>query len=928
LSVSEGIKNRVTAKPSPFTDAQIVIEYQLGDTIKNIIEKACGNIPEQCRTFVFIDDQLISPDDWEFICPLPSYPIAINIIPGNQNVVRAVAFIAIAVLAAYAGPVGAAALGYEAGTLGFSVASGVISTTVGVTGMMAINALIQPPVPARPESIGHSEAYRITGSRNILDKGGPITRVFGRHKIYPKYAALPYTETYGTDVYYRMLFMVGKEEYTLSDFKIGETALSSFDDYEIEEGYKDDVIGLYSNGNDIYEEAVGVQLTKAGGWHEVTTQVNTTEIIAIITLPAGIWCQYDSGRLRLGTAVLEAEYSIKDAGSWTPFPTSPWTIKGKWWSSWSGSWRVSGLSSNQYDVRIRRMTNDHPPYDSGKINQVDATYFASLQSISHDEEPFTLDDVTLIALRIKSSNQLNGILEAFSLIAQAKLPTYTESAGWSSVRTETRNPAWAYAEVLRNLPYGRSIDDNEINGDDLLEWATACDTAGFYYDKVIDFKTTVGRVLDEIAAAGRASRAWVDGKHTVIMDAVHSTYVQGFSPRNSWGYKGQRVFAEIPHALICRFVDETDDSYAWDELVVYDDGYSELGGSSSGTDAATVFEVMDFPGVTDPDHVWKLARYFLAVARLRPETHTINVDVENLVATRGQMVRFAYDTIKVGLYQARIKSIGTLGSELVTNGDMELDSNWNDVGSVDQEQSTEQVYAGYYSRKFIATTTLEGIRSDSFTTTTSQTYRHAFWIYSSTNSVFTLTIRKGDDSGSLYNTEHSITQNAWNYIEVDVTETAGGSSAYIAIHSGNETSGTWYVDNVSVKQVTDSNQVILDDYVVMEGGKTYAAQIRKADGTWLDTTVTLDGGEQNEIELASVSGIAVGDLLFFGESGSVTSDLLITSIKHSSDMTAKLTMVNYNAAILSADSGSIPAWNANITERPEIERIPPTCTMN
>ncbi|RLA02468.1 MAG: hypothetical protein DRQ47_06765, partial [Gammaproteobacteria bacterium] len=576
------------------------------------------------------------------------------------------------------------------------------------------------------------------------------------------------------------------------------------------------------------------------------------------------------------------------------------------------------------DVRVRRNTADHTPgnYDSGQEAQVDNTYWTALRSVSYSP-PFGLDNVYLVALRIKASGQLNGVLDTFNFIAQAKLPVYQESAGWSA-DTATRNPAWAYAQVLRGLPYGRKIDDADINGDDLLTWANNCTTNGFYYDKVVDSKTTVGRMLDEIAAAGRATKAWRDGKHTIVEDITHSTPVQGFSPRNSWDFKAEKVFVDLPHALVCRFISE-DAEYQWDERIVYDDGYSE-DGADSADEIATVFETMDFPGIVDPDHIWKLARYFFATARLRPETYQVNADVEHIVALRGEMVRLRHDVMKVGLGQARIKAIGTLGSNVIANGDMELDSEWSHTGAGTDEQSTEQKYEGNYSWKVSIPGSPGGIVSSTFTTVTGITYRHVFWIYPLTYaSIFVVVKRGSDGTTNIYALSHSLTLNAWNKVEFEVTETIGGSSGKILFWATNP--NTFYIDDVSCKPITAANMVTVDDTLTMESGKTYAVQIRKSTGLWLDTTVTLDVGDQTEIELASISGISVGELLFFGESGSVSSDVIITAIDQGPDLTARITMVDYNAAILTADGGSIPSYNPNITEPPSINRTPPVPTI-
>ena len=61
------------------------------------------------------------------------------------------------------------------------------------------------------------------------------------------------------------------------------------------------------------------------------------------------------------------------------------------------------------------------------------------------------------------------------------------------------------------------------------------------------------------------------------------------------------------------------------------------------------------------------------------------------------------------------KEAETLGNELITNGDFELNSDWNNFGTpTTSEQSTEQSHSGTYSWKIIAAASSNGILSPNF----------------------------------------------------------------------------------------------------------------------------------------------------------------------------------------------------------------------
>lgn len=97
-----------------------------------------------------------------------------------------------------------------------------------------------------------------------------------------------------------------------------------------------------------------------------------------------------------------------------------------------------------------------------------------------------------------------------------------------------------------------------------------------------------------------------------------------------------------------RFNNRNED-WRQDERIVYADGYTSAN--------ATIFDGLDAPGMTDPDHVWKFGRFSIAQAELRPERWEFNVDFEYLIAQRGDLVLITHDVLLVGLASGRITAI-------------------------------------------------------------------------------------------------------------------------------------------------------------------------------------------------------------------------------------------------------------------------------
>ena len=722
--------------------------------------------------------------------------------------------------------------------------AGLISMGVGIVYGLAQSALVKPPQRRSQNISGGTPGLPPAGAlRNQARIGGPAQFLHGKRRIYPPAAAVPYTEQAGFDTYQRFLLHIGDGEYDISEIEIGETAITSYaGDYETADGHITDSAVQAIYPDDVTPEAtLPVEVTFASGGLIKTTAANTTEISVTVGCPNGLYAITDTGNYRGQRVNYTVRYRTNSPqGSWINFSGSPYSPR--WKTQGLAAWnhRVTGLSSDTYDVEVVKTNADHPPPESGEEVTQDDFYWMALNSINTGQDAVNDTDAYLLAVRIKLTGNFDSGIDTINCVAERKVSAWS-GAAWGAVAV-SRSPAWAFADILRTAGTGNTdnalVADSKIDGDALLDWHNNCVTNGFNFDGMTDGETTAKQRLEQIARIGRASRDIINGLHTVVQDETQASNLQHFSPRNSWDFSGHRDYLDYPHAIRCQYIEPTN-GYQVEEIIVCDDGYYEDvpssatwqastayntddwvtpstpngfyykctddGGTSGGGEPswpttpretvtdnnvewmchtlATDFEALDFTdGVTDSDHVWKLARYHMAVARLRSETFSFSTDAENLRVTRGDRVGFTHDVVLVGQGQARIKSI----------------------------------------------------------------------------------------AGS------------------DVT---------------------------------------MDDSITMEGGKTYGTIVRKADATFLSTTITLDVGEQTTVTLGSVLGIAVGDLMFFGETGSITQDCIIKEINYGPDLSAKLTLTNYDENIQSADSGTIPTYTPVISTPPELNRVPPEVTI-
>lgn len=308
--------------------------------------------------------------------------------------------------------------------------------------------------------------------------------------------------------------------------------------------------------------------------------------------------------------------------------------------------RVVFPENDQYDIRIRRITTDT---NSDQI--FDKAYLSAIKSVKY-QLPVNLTDQNGTAVRIKATDQLNGSLDQFNALCSTVIPDYDPALdAW--VDRVTDNPASIYRYVLQGAANAKALADSKINIDDFEDWHQHCAEQGYSYNRVIDYETTVDAVLRDVASAGAATPAIVDGKRTIAIDRVKSDIVQVITPRNSSNYNGEMIYPELPHAFRVQFRNQ-EKGYAQDERVVFDDGYDE--------NNATIYEVLEVLSCTNPDLAFKIGRRHIAAARLRPESHTFNMDFEHLVALKGNRIKLEHDAPLVGIGDGRIKTVTNDGN--------------------------------------------------------------------------------------------------------------------------------------------------------------------------------------------------------------------------------------------------------------------------
>ena len=315
-----------------------VVNVAHGSTIRDIVHQLYPD------TYVMVEiDGVRSPRSVAPVPPVDSHvliSVPLHGGGGGKNPLRTLLTIAVIVAAVVIPqtlPVMTGITSLAGGTIsatGMAVAQGFVSSGIMTAGMMLTNAIA--PIrfgitgPTTRQTYKDSPTYSIGANQNQENKWGSVPVMLGRHKVYPPLGASSYTELVGSDEYLRMLLVWGYGPLKIEDLKIGDTALTSFDDVDIEtrEGWSTDTpLTLFPSS--VSQTAIGAKLTKAGGRVVRTAEANVDELSVDVAFPRGL-VQFDNAGNRTSrTVTLSIQYREVGSGTWASVPTTkPLSVSG------------------------------------------------------------------------------------------------------------------------------------------------------------------------------------------------------------------------------------------------------------------------------------------------------------------------------------------------------------------------------------------------------------------------------------------------------------------------------------------------------------------------------------------------------------------------------------------------------------------------
>jgi len=504
--------------------------------------------------------------------------------------------------------------------------------------------------PVTPGQLPASDpVYSTRGQQNTIRLGEPIETCYGRNRIYPSLASVPFFKYINNDQFQYALFCLGQGEYEIEVIQIADTPIGSFQEVEYEVVQPNDPVTLIPTNVQTAPE-VGSQTLLApneaayvpDGWvgpfpaSQAGTTVDKIEVDFVY--PRGLYNQNSKGKIL--SVGIEVEIEIRQIdnagvpiGGFIPLPSvSPFILEAATTTPQRRTLSAD-VTPARYEVRARR-TDD-------KVLSDRAGHEVTWESLKGFVvgTSAVFGDLTLLAVKIRATNNLNNQTAAqFNAIATRKIPVYSPSTGWAV--QATRSIAWAFADVFRAKYGGRIPADSYLDLAKLVSLDSLFSGRGEYFDYCFRDAITVWEAAQTISQVGRGLPLLIGALISLQRDGPADVPVTMFNSENiaagsfEWDVKLWAVdeFDSLE-------VEYTEPSTGYKQETVV---ATLPGGTSDNPDQVRLV------GCQNRTHAYRWGLYKLAVARYQRENATFSTGLEGQMILFGDLVACVNDVPRWG----------------------------------------------------------------------------------------------------------------------------------------------------------------------------------------------------------------------------------------------------------------------------------------
>lgn len=513
-----------------------------------------------------------------------------------------------------------------------------------------------PKVPIGMQPVeAPSPTYNVALSGNAARLGQPMPVPYGRHILYPDFAAQPYTEFANNDAFYYALLCLGNTgDIEVESISIDDTVISSFEEVQTQlvgpsfAGSQSLVNPAVVNAPEVASQPLET-FRVVGPFAAVGPGLTTNRLGVDVIMPRGLYFASDDGSLTNKTITWKVEAREIDdlgvaAGNWLVVGTESYTAASSVPQRRTYSYEVP---SARYEVRLSRTdVRDSSARAGHDIEWAGLRAYVDTVAVL---EP----TATYLAVRIRATGQLSGGSQRrISTIIRRKLPTWSPEGGWTAP-VATRSIAWAFADVLRNSVYGAGVLDNRVDLESLYQLDQVWSARGDYFDAIFDKRVTIWGALTTIARAGRARPLLRGNVVTAVRDSQDSFPVALFNmrniERNSFTLDYGLVTEDTPDGVKLEYFDAR--TWNMESVTVPLPGVADPVNVSTGS----------LIGVTSRQQALREAAYSAADLAYRRSTVRFTTEMEGYLPTFGDLIAVSHDVPAWGT-SADVVSVDNTGA--------------------------------------------------------------------------------------------------------------------------------------------------------------------------------------------------------------------------------------------------------------------------
>lgn len=517
-----------------------------------------------------------------------------------------------------------------------------------VVGTLLINKLLAPK-PITPTEQTVDPTYSLTaGGRNQARMWQPIGLVLGEPYMVPDLAAQPYTYFRDGEQYLWQSFNCGINCADVHTLRVGQTALSNYQGVTVlRNGLASGNSPFPALGSSV-DSVAGGTLAGAGAYVERTGSAGSVRLAVDLVASLFFIAKHD-GSIYERPLNVTVEYREVSSAIWLPFVGADANVVLR-----NGSQKPLRVTferdvpAGQYAVRMRKVDADSTDADGAN-----AVEWAALKSYQVDTGDYSGQARLLV--QVQASGQLNEALDELNAQGVAMPMDCWDGTAWVTATNRATglcNPGAILLRLARGIYSGDQLlaglgwSDDRIDIEGLKRFMVHCAAQGFHFDLDLRQATSVGDLLDAVAAAGMGQIDWPDGRLGVVFYAADDPIegVINMASIKARSFSVDYLTAPAADELELKYMDRARDN-AWTSVRAKVPGV--------GTPRSTVSTQM--VGVTGEAHAAALLRFLLAQTIYQRKTVTLEMDLEAMTYRRGQLVALSHDLTQWG-YGGRLQA--------------------------------------------------------------------------------------------------------------------------------------------------------------------------------------------------------------------------------------------------------------------------------